>query len=101
MISNCDFLEQILSLFLTPSIILSYFISGDHSECLRDKPQKAVTLPERLPGELYNADDQCSRAFGDKSTVCPAPFLKEVSFNTLNELNSNNIDRKHHHHDLV
>lgn len=53
------------------------FLSGDHSACLKDKPQKAVKLPERLPGELYNADDQCSRAYGDKSNVCPAPFLKE------------------------
>ena len=57
------------------------FLSGDHSACLKDKPQKAVKLPERLPGELYNADDQCSRAYGDKSSVCPAPFLKEVSRN--------------------
>ena len=40
-----------------------------------------MKLPDRLPGELYNADDQCSRAYGDKSSVCPAPFLKEVSRN--------------------
>lgn len=65
-----------LVMFFTP-----YFRSGDHSACLKDKPQKAVKLPERLPGELYNGDDQCSRAYGDKSSVCPAPFLKEVSFN--------------------
>lgn len=69
-----------------------YFLSGDHSACLKDKPQKAVKLPQRLPGELYNGDDQCSRAYGDKSSVCPAPFLKEVSFNknkTRNEKNNN------------
>lgn len=62
------------------------FLSGDHSACLKDKPQKAVKLPARLPGELYNADDQCSRAYGDKSTICPAPFLKEVSCYSLKKL---------------
>ncbi|XP_068695608.1 A disintegrin and metalloproteinase with thrombospondin motifs 6-like [Montipora foliosa] len=53
------------------------FLSGDGSSCLNDKPRKAVTLPKRLPGEVYTADDQCSRAFGDKSHLCSAPFLQE------------------------
>ena len=58
-----------------------------------------MTLPERLPGELYNADDQCSRAFGDKSITCPAPFLKEVSrYSLSNELNNNNNNDNNHHH---
>ncbi|XP_074606449.1 A disintegrin and metalloproteinase with thrombospondin motifs 6-like [Acropora palmata] len=56
---------------------INAFLSGDHSSCLKDKPQKAVTLPQRLPGEIYTADDQCSRAFGDKSHICSAPFAKE------------------------
>ena len=63
-------------------------LSGDHSACLKDKPQKAVKLPKRLPGELYNADDQCSRAYGDKSSVCPAPFLKEVSHKKKLKINN-------------
>lgn len=52
------------------------FLSGDHAQCLNDKPQKTVELPQRLPGELYNADDQCKRTYGDESRECPAPFLK-------------------------
>lgn len=55
------------------------FPSGDHAQCLNDKPQKTVELPQRLPGELYNADDQCKRTYGDESRECPAPFLKAVS----------------------
>ena len=55
-----------------------FLFSGDNSACLKDKPQKSVTMPQRLPGQIYTADDQCSRAFGDKSRACPAPFLKEV-----------------------
>ena len=73
------------------------FLSGDLSACLKDKPQKAVKLPERLPGELYNADDQCSRAYGDTSGVCPAPFLKEVSFiRRLNKIKDETVARQDH-----
>ena len=66
------------------SKISTLIFSGDRSSCLKDKPQKAVALPLRLPGEIYTADDQCARAFGDKSHLCSAPFVKEVSRRPVN-----------------
>ena len=55
-----------------------FVISGGNSDCLKDQPQKSVELPQSLPGQLYDGDDQCARAFGDGSRVCPAPFSKQV-----------------------
>ena len=36
-------------------------------------------MPKSLPGQLYDADDQCRRHISDASRVCPAPQLMAVS----------------------
>lgn len=44
------------------------FSKGD---CLLDKPQKLLALPDEPPGTAYSLSRQCELAFGSGSKPCP------------------------------
>lgn len=48
------------------------------SKCLNDSSDHKVSIPQGLPGKLYNGDDQCVRMFGAGSSVCQMPEYKKV-----------------------
>lgn len=39
--------------------------------CLLDLPRKQILGPEELPGQTYDATQQCNLTFGPEYTVCP------------------------------
>ncbi len=41
------------------------------AECLLDAPRMPLLGPEELPGQSYDAVQQCRLAFGPEYTVCP------------------------------
>ncbi|XP_021114252.1 A disintegrin and metalloproteinase with thrombospondin motifs 16 isoform X2 [Heterocephalus glaber] len=48
--------------------------------CLADqpKPMKEYKYPEKLPGELYDANTQCKWQFGEKAKLCMLDFKKDI-----------------------
>uniref|UniRef100_A0AAV2MBL6 A disintegrin and metalloproteinase with thrombospondin motifs 16 n=1 Tax=Knipowitschia caucasica TaxID=637954 RepID=A0AAV2MBL6_KNICA len=59
---------------------LSRFLNTAQALCLSDEP-KAVDeyqYPEKLPGELYDADTQCKWQFGEKAKLCTLDFKKDI-----------------------
>ncbi|GAB5567391.1 A disintegrin and metalloproteinase with thrombospondin motifs 16 [Prionailurus iriomotensis] len=60
---------------------LHRFLSTAQALCLADqpKPVKEYQYPEKLPGELYDADTQCKWQFGEKAKLCMLEFKKEKS----------------------
>uniref|UniRef100_A0A8C6UWE2 ADAM metallopeptidase with thrombospondin type 1 motif, 16 n=1 Tax=Neogobius melanostomus TaxID=47308 RepID=A0A8C6UWE2_9GOBI len=59
---------------------LSRFLNTAQALCLSDEP-KAVEeyqYPEKLPGELYDADTQCKWQFGEKAKLCTLDFKKDI-----------------------
>lgn len=65
---------------LFPSFTLFIFpsFSSAQSLCLSDEPRaaKEYRYPEKLPGELYDADTQCKWQFGEKAKLCTLDFKK-------------------------
>ncbi|XP_030639093.1 A disintegrin and metalloproteinase with thrombospondin motifs 16 [Chanos chanos] len=59
---------------------LSRFLSTAQATCLSDEPQavKEFKYPEKLPGELYDADTQCKWQFGEKAKLCTLDFKKDI-----------------------
>ncbi|KAJ0009633.1 hypothetical protein NQD34_001335 [Periophthalmus magnuspinnatus] len=53
------------------ALMVTSFLDNGHGQCLLDKPQKPQTLPQHLPGTVYDADHQCRLTFGDDSQHCP------------------------------
>lgn len=39
--------------------------------CLLDLPRKQILGPEELPGQTYDASQQCNLTFGPEYSVCP------------------------------
>lgn len=39
--------------------------------CLLDLPRKQIPGPEELPGQTYDASQQCNLTFGPEYSVCP------------------------------
>ncbi|MBN3299948.1 ATS16 metalloproteinase, partial [Amia calva] len=73
---------------------LNRFLSSAQSTCLADEP-KAVQeykYPEKLPGELYDADTQCKWQFGEKAKLCTLDFKKARRQQTLNSASNNERD---------
>lgn len=64
-------------LFHYSSFILLYSSSAQ-ALCLSDEPRavKEYRYPEKLPGELYDADTQCKWQFGEKAKLCTLDFKK-------------------------
>ena len=52
--------------------------SSAQALCLSDEPRavKEYPYPEKLPGELYDADTQCKWQFGEKAKLCTLDFKK-------------------------
>ncbi|XP_056901633.1 A disintegrin and metalloproteinase with thrombospondin motifs 16 [Takifugu flavidus] len=59
---------------------LSRFLNSAQSLCLSDEPRaaKEYRYPEKLPGELYDADTQCKWQFGEKAKLCTLDFKKDI-----------------------
>ncbi|XP_075068934.1 A disintegrin and metalloproteinase with thrombospondin motifs 16 [Mixophyes fleayi] len=59
---------------------LSKFLSSSQAVCLADdpKPGKEYKYPEKLPGELYDANTQCKWQFGGKAKLCMLDFKKDI-----------------------
>ncbi|XP_077383579.1 A disintegrin and metalloproteinase with thrombospondin motifs 16 isoform X4 [Festucalex cinctus] len=57
---------------------LSRFLNSAQALCLSDEPSgvKEYRYPEKLPGELYDADTQCKWQFGEKAKLCTLNFKK-------------------------
>ncbi|XP_073698478.1 A disintegrin and metalloproteinase with thrombospondin motifs 5 [Garra rufa] len=54
----------------TSATITDFFDDGN-AECLLDTPRLPLLGPEELPGQSYDAVQQCRLAFGPEYTVCP------------------------------
>ncbi|KAM8826381.1 A disintegrin and metalloproteinase with thrombospondin motifs 16 [Synchiropus picturatus] len=59
---------------------LSRFLNSAQALCLSDEPRGVTEYqyPEKLPGELYDADTQCKWQFGEKAKLCTLDFKKDV-----------------------
>nr|XP_023669699.1 A disintegrin and metalloproteinase with thrombospondin motifs 16-like isoform X1 [Paramormyrops kingsleyae] len=59
---------------------LSKFLSTTQATCLSNEPRsvKEYVFPEKLPGELYDADTQCKWQFGKKAKLCNLDFKKDI-----------------------
>uniref|UniRef100_A0A8C9P777 ADAM metallopeptidase with thrombospondin type 1 motif 16 n=1 Tax=Spermophilus dauricus TaxID=99837 RepID=A0A8C9P777_SPEDA len=59
---------------------LHKFLSTTQAVCLADqpKPGKEYKYPEKLPGELYDANTQCKWQFGEKAKLCMLDFKKDI-----------------------
>ncbi|XP_014328990.1 A disintegrin and metalloproteinase with thrombospondin motifs 16 [Xiphophorus maculatus] len=59
---------------------LSRFLNTAQAFCLSDEPKavKEYRYPEKLPGELYDADTQCKWQFGEKAKLCTLDFKKDI-----------------------
>ncbi|XP_039974144.1 A disintegrin and metalloproteinase with thrombospondin motifs 16 [Xiphias gladius] len=59
---------------------LSRFLNSAQALCLSDEPKavKEYSYPEKLPGELYDADTQCKWQFGEKAKLCTLDFKKDI-----------------------
>ncbi|WAR11678.1 ATS18-like protein [Mya arenaria] len=59
---------------------LMRFLNTPQSDCLDDEPKQVAELkfPDKLPGELYNADIQCKWQFGSKARLCTYDFGKDI-----------------------
>ncbi|NP_001289160.1 A disintegrin and metalloproteinase with thrombospondin motifs 5 precursor [Danio rerio] len=54
----------------TSNTITDFFDDGN-AECLLDAPRVPLLGPEELPGQSYDAVQQCRLAFGSEYSVCP------------------------------
>ncbi|KAJ1110188.1 hypothetical protein NDU88_007543 [Pleurodeles waltl] len=51
---------------------LTEFLDTGYGECLLDEPvSRRYTLPQQLPGLMYNVNKQCELIFGPGSQMCP------------------------------
>lgn len=59
---------------------LMRFLNTPQSDCLDDRPRQVAELkfPDKLPGELYNADIQCKWQFGSRARLCTYDFGKDI-----------------------
>ncbi|XP_025061578.1 A disintegrin and metalloproteinase with thrombospondin motifs 16 isoform X2 [Alligator sinensis] len=56
------------------------FLSTAQATCLADQPTSVneYKYPEKLPGELYDANTQCKWQFGEKAKLCMLDFKKDI-----------------------
>ncbi|XP_058878935.1 A disintegrin and metalloproteinase with thrombospondin motifs 16-like isoform X2 [Acipenser ruthenus] len=59
---------------------LHRFLSSAQATCLADEPKsvREYKYPDKLPGELYDADTQCKWQFGEKAKLCTLDFKKDI-----------------------
>uniref|UniRef100_A0A803T0G1 ADAM metallopeptidase with thrombospondin type 1 motif 18 n=1 Tax=Anolis carolinensis TaxID=28377 RepID=A0A803T0G1_ANOCA len=67
---------------------LNKFLSTSQAACLIDEPKQAgqYKYPDKLPGQIYDADTQCKWQFGAKAKLCNLSFVKIKSI--LNNMTS-------------
>lgn len=60
----------------------SLCFSTAQATCLADqpKPVKEYKYPEKLPGQLYDANTQCKWQFGEKAKLCMLNFKKASDY---------------------
>ncbi|XP_075393286.1 A disintegrin and metalloproteinase with thrombospondin motifs 18 [Tenrec ecaudatus] len=59
---------------------LNNFLSTPQAGCLVDEPKHTVQYkyPDKLPGQIYDADTQCKLQFGAKAKLCSPSFVKDI-----------------------
>ncbi|KAJ7311984.1 hypothetical protein JRQ81_006310 [Phrynocephalus forsythii] len=59
---------------------LNKFLSSTQAACLIDEPKQAgqYKYPDKLPGQIYDADTQCKWQFGAKAKLCNLSFVKDI-----------------------
>ncbi|KAM9817553.1 A disintegrin and metalloproteinase with thrombospondin motifs 18 [Neosynchiropus ocellatus] len=59
---------------------LNRFLGTAQASCLVDEPKQIgqYKYPEKLPGQLYDADTQCKWQFGSKAKLCGLDFVKDI-----------------------
>ncbi|RMC09009.1 hypothetical protein DUI87_14008 [Hirundo rustica rustica] len=57
---------------------LNKFLSTAQAACLIDEPKQTgqYKYPDKLPGQIYDADTQCKWQFGMKAKLCNLSFVK-------------------------
>ncbi|XP_077132057.1 A disintegrin and metalloproteinase with thrombospondin motifs 9 isoform X1 [Ranitomeya variabilis] len=51
---------------------ITQFLDTGYGECLLDEPiSRSYSMPQQLPGVIYNVNKQCELIFGPGSQVCP------------------------------
>lgn len=56
----------------------AFYHRSSQAWCLKDEPKHVAELqfPDKLPGELYNADVQCKWQFGHSARLCMFDFSR-------------------------
>ncbi|XP_057552090.1 A disintegrin and metalloproteinase with thrombospondin motifs 5 isoform X2 [Hippopotamus amphibius kiboko] len=49
----------------------AFTVAHEIGNCLLDLPRKQILGPEELPGQTYDASQQCNLTFGPEYSVCP------------------------------
>ncbi|XP_023566961.1 A disintegrin and metalloproteinase with thrombospondin motifs 5 isoform X2 [Octodon degus] len=49
----------------------AFTVAHEIGNCLLDLPRKQILGPEELPGQTYDATQQCNLTFGPEYSVCP------------------------------
>eukprot|EP00076_Gallus_gallus_P010485 XP_004944310.3 A disintegrin and metalloproteinase with thrombospondin motifs 18 isoform X2 [Gallus gallus] len=59
---------------------LNKFLSTAQAACLIDEPKQTgqYKYPDKLPGQMYDADTQCKWQFGMRAKVCNLSFVKDI-----------------------
>uniref|UniRef100_F6XPL8 A disintegrin and metalloproteinase with thrombospondin motifs 18 n=1 Tax=Ornithorhynchus anatinus TaxID=9258 RepID=F6XPL8_ORNAN len=59
---------------------LNKFLSTAQAACLVDEPKQTgqYKYPDKLPGQIYDADTQCKWQFGAKAKLCSLSFAKDI-----------------------
>uniref|UniRef100_A0A8D2LEB5 A disintegrin and metalloproteinase with thrombospondin motifs 18 n=1 Tax=Varanus komodoensis TaxID=61221 RepID=A0A8D2LEB5_VARKO len=59
---------------------LNKFLSTAQAACLIDEPKQVgqYKYPDKLPGQIYDADTQCKWQFGAKAKLCNLSFVKDI-----------------------
>ncbi|XP_075621633.1 A disintegrin and metalloproteinase with thrombospondin motifs 18 isoform X1 [Balearica regulorum gibbericeps] len=59
---------------------LNKFLSTAQAACLVDEPKQTgqYKYPDKLPGQIYDADTQCKWQFGMKAKLCNLSFVKDI-----------------------
>ncbi|KAG8437621.1 hypothetical protein GDO86_008365, partial [Hymenochirus boettgeri] len=59
---------------------LKKFLSTAQSSCLADEPKQLgdFKYPDKLPGQIYDADTQCKWQFGPRAKKCNLNFVKDI-----------------------
>ncbi|XP_019343740.2 A disintegrin and metalloproteinase with thrombospondin motifs 18 isoform X2 [Alligator mississippiensis] len=59
---------------------LNKFLSTAQAACLIDEPKQTgqYKYPDKLPGQIYDADTQCKWQFGTKAKLCNLSFVKDI-----------------------